>query len=588
MPDSGDDCGMSGPWAKRVCDLRRLRLFSSFPPASLAKNQEMFARIIRTTAGLGLILIGLSGCDRPQSAATTQNAAPTATNTPPLKPVTSVPVDLSTIHWLGKKQLAADTNAATALAIWNSPESVKLQTRTLDQLALAPWRLLKGEAATNGAPVARLRPLLDDLVTEESRLTIHHPTNQPAAWSLAIKLPAERASLWQTNLAAVLESLTGAKAASLTDGFSVSSPMATLEFHRQADGWSVLSMNPPKTDRVIGKVTPAGEWLSLSLDLVAVDRAFNLGWSLPTNCPRVSLTMDGVDRNVRTRGGFSFPQPLNLSLEPWQVPTNLIRDPLIGFTAVRGLRPFLSGLGRFWETGTRSPLPNQAYGWSLAGINLMSYLAVPVPAADAALSSLTSRLLSDGNGWLGTNGMGYFSRAESGHAGVLWAGVPFMAPFLTVSPGNDFLFGGCFPLPRTTNVMPAALLAQFVSRSNLVCYSWELTGARADAYVDVSQLARAALLKSQTPPVGAMVWLVTTHTNLGNCTTSIELEDARTLGVTRVSTLGFSAAELHLIVDWLDSPQFPAGLHTTRVAISDKLRTKMLESRGALPPSARP
>jgi len=30
----------------------------------------------------------------------------------------------------------------------------------------------------------------------------------------------------------------------------------------------------------------------------------------------------------------------------------------------------------------------------------------------------------------------------------------------------------------------------------------------------------------------------------------------------RKSTLGFTALELHLLADWLESPRFPHGLHT--------------------------
>src|SRR5258708_4284831 len=41
------------------------------------------------------------------------------------------------VHWLGKKRMAAQTNAAYLIALWNLPESAKLETQTLDRLALA-------------------------------------------------------------------------------------------------------------------------------------------------------------------------------------------------------------------------------------------------------------------------------------------------------------------------------------------------------------------------------------------------------------------------------------------------------------------
>src|SRR5205823_667240 len=172
-----------------------------------------------------------------------------------------------------------ETNASAFMQIWNLPESARLEAQTLDKLSTAPWRLLKG--MTNGAastnaqtPVGAstlLRPLLEDLIQEESFLeitgartflsaathensaapnpsgapgssnagartflsaaphensTAPNPSEAPGSSSaaadrnvrapaaelaLAIKLTEARAELWRTNLAAVLESLTSAK-----------------------------------------------------------------------------------------------------------------------------------------------------------------------------------------------------------------------------------------------------------------------------------------------------------------------------------------------------------------------------------------
>ena len=52
---------------------------------------------------------------------------------------------------------------------------------------------------------ALVRPLLEDLVQEESYLEIRGGTNQPGELALAVRLDEPRALLWQTNLAAALE-----------------------------------------------------------------------------------------------------------------------------------------------------------------------------------------------------------------------------------------------------------------------------------------------------------------------------------------------------------------------------------------------
>ena len=82
-------------------------------------------------------------------------------------------------------------------------------------------------------------------------------------------------------------------------------------------------------------------WLEADLDLPRISSALALGWNLPTNFPRILLTAQADDAGVRTRAKLDFPEPLPLELEAWNIPTNLIHDPLIGFTAVRGIRPWL-------------------------------------------------------------------------------------------------------------------------------------------------------------------------------------------------------------------------------------------------------
>src|SRR5262245_55304820 len=169
--------------------------------------------------GFGLLAAAIalgSGCKKSESTekkdtAGTKAAAP---------PATALPDLVARVHWLGKKRLAADTNAASFLEVWNLPESAKLEAQTLDKLAVAPWHpwTTNQSSITNYAalvsnlpPAALLRPLLDDLVQEESYLEIRQPTNQPTEMALAIRLAAPHAGLWEANLAGVIESLTGSR-----------------------------------------------------------------------------------------------------------------------------------------------------------------------------------------------------------------------------------------------------------------------------------------------------------------------------------------------------------------------------------------
>ena len=126
----------------------------------------------------------------------------------------AAPAADNTLHWLGLKQISADTNAAPFLKVWRLPQTTALVAQTLDKLSRWP-----GHGATNTASAA-FRPLLDDLVNSEFYLEISTPTNSQSALRnpqlninsalrtpnsallLAVHLPADRANFWQTNLAA--------------------------------------------------------------------------------------------------------------------------------------------------------------------------------------------------------------------------------------------------------------------------------------------------------------------------------------------------------------------------------------------------
>ena len=330
-----------------------------------------------------LLLLSLVGCGKSAPGDTKAGSQSSA----------ALGAPISTLHWLGMKRLAADTNAAAFMNIWNLPESANLRVQTLDRLALAPWRMLplsptptnlnpnlnpnlnlnlnpypvasnylataifvpaerrtpfrpdagpsnragsetgtplpaqlpatngplptvpraslstnsprpipmsakSGPAPTNPPPVALyqslvtnapaslLRPLLDDLLQEECYLEVCQPTNQPGQLAFAIKLDDARAALWQTNLAAVLASLTGANPTPTTNGWSaeVQSPEAGVQSPKskvQSPDADPATRNTqhairntddaPRTRHHVC-LTRAGQWTILGLTQTAADQ----------------------------------------------------------------------------------------------------------------------------------------------------------------------------------------------------------------------------------------------------------------------------------------------------------------------------
>src|SRR5262245_1885013 len=106
-----------------------------------------------------------AGCGKSE----TPGAPPRSPSGQEIAPLPRPPV-LARIHWLGKKRIAADTNSAVLMPIWNEPESAKLEAQILDKFSLTPWQFLGQTVDTNAGAI--LRPLLNDIVENECYLEI--------------------------------------------------------------------------------------------------------------------------------------------------------------------------------------------------------------------------------------------------------------------------------------------------------------------------------------------------------------------------------------------------------------------------------
>src|SRR5216684_3069118 len=136
---------------------------------------------LRTSFGLrvsafGFLCLCLFAVGCKKSSPSDEPRAPQTTASPSTVDPQTSPV--ARIHWLGKKRIAAETNAAGFMKIWNLPESARLEAQTLDKLSLALARtnsspitnsqsLVTNYASLLTGASALLRPLLDDLVQEE-------------------------------------------------------------------------------------------------------------------------------------------------------------------------------------------------------------------------------------------------------------------------------------------------------------------------------------------------------------------------------------------------------------------------------------
>jgi hypothetical protein len=491
------------------------------------------------------------------------------------------PETVGRLHWLGKKWLESDTNAAFFLALWNLPESEKLGAQTLDKLALAPWRIGVGTSGSPGTNnnTALFKELLTDLVREEVYAEVRNTTNEPGEFVMAVRLDPAGAERWRTNLASVLQGIYGQQAQPTTEAGGWHLKMESKSGTRQVDwaregDWTLIGLGHGDLNKSFlalrekvqkehfpGEAMETNSWLEIQADLRQLSVALGLGWRLPEDLPSFSLLAVGDGENVRSKGELRLSHALTNRFEEWNIPTNLIHDPLGSFTAIRELE-HLVPISSDWKKKV-GELPSQIFFWAQSGVPFESYFAARLPEGSNQFEQIKREVLEEGNAWLATNGVGRFA-AVSNKTGAEWTGLHLVTPYLIAPPdgSGDWLLGG-FTEMSTNQAFPGGLLQEISKREDLVYYDWELTGPRIEEWLFMAQLVRLALHKAQLPPASTgLKWLRALEPKLANCGTAVWMTDPRRLSWARKSGCGFSAIELHLFADWFESPNFPEGLHT--------------------------
>ncbi len=481
------------------------------------------------------------------------------------------------LHWAGLQQVEMDTNAANLIAVWRLPETMALIDQTFDKLSRWP-----GHSTTNTA-CARLRPLFDDVMASETQLyIISTDTNGPltsgrSEFLLAVRLPADRAVFWKTNLAEALFTLTGESPTPTPHGWTLqpTNLARRIEFERTG-AWTLIgyglqkSVDKSQFMQDLRDSPAPKQWLEMDLAPSGLAAAVGALELLPETVspqpnfwPAVHLTVSGENGNVHTHATFDRDRPFHLDLPAWEIPTNLMHGSLTSFTAARGFGGWLA-TQPLWQQLQLSKTSDQYISWS-QGIPFKTYLAAPLPDASNQLAQLASRLVPKVNPWLATNAEGSLSWSAE-FSGILWNNANILSPFAISADFNhrDYLLGGLYPPSTDALVPPPAQVIDSIHREpGLVYASFEQTGSHLEDGLFIGQLFRMMFHKPQLPFESAvMKWIKKMEGSLGVCATFVNLSRTNRLELNRVSTIGLNALEIHLLSDWLESPQFPHGFHT--------------------------
>ncbi len=477
-------------------------------------------------------------------------------------------------HFAGTDALAGGTNAAKVQTILALPATSELRQEALRKLAKAPVQLWRKELPPGAADqVASFLPLLGDWLAAESYLEIRGPADR-AEYVLAVQLDDERAKRWDTSLR---EIITGWKLGAPepvtvenVQGWQLKKRQAPNLFqYVRAGRWVIVGLGQDRLTALPALVKQAGQSgrpvAALDKSLLEIEADWpQLGGLFPSlaeyRLPPCQLTLTGQGEYLRTIARLRYGENISWKFEPWKIPTNIISEPIVSFTAGQGIAPLLSQVKGVPELGMKE-LPNQFCSWGLAQIHYLTYATVPLANPTNVVRQIAPKLplLAERHTGKAIGNFLYVSNRSE----MIWRGMPFIAPFLKPlrAGGTDYLFLGMYPPAPLTNSPPPELFAQFLGRKDLAYYDWEITQTRLQHARQTYQLLDL-IQQRQLVPTNAPTykWLQAVEPLLGETVTEIAASSPKELVLRRKSHLGLTGFELATLTRWIDAPGFPLSI----------------------------
>jgi hypothetical protein len=416
-------------------------------------------------------------------------------------------------HFAGTAQLAGKTNFDNARKILTLTSSRDFVNLALTRFS--GWLAESLFSATNDQSAAALRPLLDDLLSAETISSLGGTPQGPLNFIVALRLDDARAQAWQAALPKVI----GAP------GQSIKATDFTGQQWKLADGrpfwivrakdWLLVGCGDDlaavqtqyvQQIRQTGRPGPALDksWLEADLDWTRLTRWWP---DLPpvVKPARTQITFTTPDQTFLMNVRVVYPQPIPWKFDPWRIPTNIIRDPLISFTAGQDIAAYMNPAEPLSKLAD-NPLAGQFYVWGLGQMVLQNYAAWPVANATNSLRRIGAEAPAAFNLDLKRLIAGEL-RWQPEHDTLLWGNLSAItAPTLQVAPetNGQYLLVSFFPLLPKSKPAPDELFQQVRSRTNLVYYDWEGTGQRLIPWQMLSAILPILPVNS-TPPVSTNI-----------------------------------------------------------------------------------
>lgn len=499
-------------------------------------------------------------------------------------------------HFIGAKALQEQEGLETYQAIAAMPETARLREELLEALSLKAAARFTRQPDPNPAgkqTAALIKPLLSQLLDSESRLVLTSPAAEKADWALAVKTGRDSAQTWSTNLWKLVQSSRLATPASRTiegqAGWAAKGETYNLGF-MQAGEWVLFAggHSAPQTHEqalaALKKDLGAKSDYTLKADINLAAFSRITKQEKLRHAPGLALTAKTRSDGFRTEINLEYPENLGIKAEKWEVPRELITEPLIAFSAIQGIKERLSRKEEFTKLNPEHT-PNQLFVWSQSHTPFSITAAAKVGNTEEFIANLAKQVVDAKNPELKKMSLGEL-RYHPDNDALVWMGLPIIVPFARPGsePNEEYVTVGLFPLSEPgTNAAPVALFEQ-LEKENLVFYAWEITGARIAQWRPLWQMSR--FLPGKPIPGSAAAseqWLAAVADQLQNTITEATLEGPLSLKITRQSQLGFNALELVLLAHLADRYEPPAT-----VPSPSAVKPKPAPGKSSPPPLSQP